>query len=137
MISIALFAYNIFYNVIDVKINAYQKILDKIPIIVVTDNDSLLYKVSSELDTLNFIDKIYFIMPDTLRKNLIKKYKLETANRYLKNSYLPKLMKIYVKNGKFNSENKTKIASVLKKYKNHFTIKYNDEQNRISKEFFQ
>ncbi len=127
ILTLSLFAYNVFYNVIEVKINAQNELLEKIPIIVISENDTLLYKISSEIDSLNFIEKITYTMADTLRKNLIKRYKLENAKRYLNNSYLPNIMKIFLKKGQFNSESKTLIANILKKYKNEISIRYNDE----------
>ena len=124
--SLAFFAYNIFYNVVEVKKNAYAEALEDIPITVISTNDTLLYEIKTELDSIDFISKINFIMADTLRKNLIKRYKLDVANKYIQNSNLPNIMKIFIKKGEFTSDNKTKIAEKLLKHKDKIQIKYND-----------
>ncbi len=127
VLTMALIAFNIFTNVINVKVNAYNDVLTDIPIIVVSHNDTILFKISDTLKSFDFVEKTAYTMADTIRKNLIKRYKLEAADKYLNNSDLPNILKIFVKKGKFESDIKIKIADILSKYKENISIKYNDD----------
>ncbi len=127
ILIISLFAYNFFYNVVNYKIMQFEKSVADIPVVVVSHNDSLITRLSVKLDSLDFVDNIKISMADTLRKNLIKRYKLEKAKKYLEDSKLPNVLKIFVKKGMFTSYNKTVLAQKLKPYTKEIIIKYNDE----------
>ena len=123
---IAVSAYWGTFNVYSYKTNELNSSLEKIPIIVVSQNDTLISNIKTSIDSLDFVSKSILTMSDSLKNSLINKYKLDNAFDYLNSSGLPNILKIYIKKGMFTADAKTNIGNLLLRDKENITIKYND-----------
>ena len=126
IIFIAVSAYWGIFNVYSYKTDELNDSLEKIPIVVVSQNDTLINKIKISVDSLNFVSKSNLTMSDSLKNSLIEKYKLDNASDYLNSSGLPNILKIYIKKGMFTANAKMQIGNMLLRSKNDVVIKYND-----------
>ena len=123
---IAISAYWGFFNLYSYKVNKLNDSLEKIPIIVISQNDSLISKIKTSSDSLAFVSQSILTMSDSLKNTLINKYNLDNANQYLDESNLPNILKIYIKKGMFTANSKLVIGNTLLHFKSDIIIKYND-----------